>query len=410
MHLEEFVDGAMGANNPVYSLWTEAQDIWSSKNLERNIECLISIGTGVPSLTPFGGNPIEIYSTLKDMVIETEKTAERFNRDKRELGDRYYRFNVANGLENVGLEETQRRDTVSAATRRYLESQDVFRVVQTLKNHSKIAAVSDASRYAREGHRAYDAKEYTEAVELFRKSLEGLDDYDEISTDESADIHRYYAQSLYMSKQPQQSRAEFDKLVSWATQKFGPDHPETLKRRVSLGLALKGCKLLMEASTEFQIAALGFERASKERDSLQCRYQLGTVLSDHEAYDRSWPHWAEAESNLHRAFLGLSRLSSPPAEPTELFAAQVAYAQVLLKMCREVDSHRQFIAARRMAQRLGLWDEESEDVMVVTVRKGLAECEYWMGQPRRVKDGDWRRHRRNREERERDWRERTGHW
>ena len=25
---EEFVDGALGANNPIYTLWTQAQDVW----------------------------------------------------------------------------------------------------------------------------------------------------------------------------------------------------------------------------------------------------------------------------------------------------------------------------------------------------------------------------------------------
>jgi predicted acylesterase/phospholipase RssA len=55
-----FVDGATGANNPVYELWNEAQDIWPSKSLEDKIKCLVSIGTGVPSLTPFRADPIGI--------------------------------------------------------------------------------------------------------------------------------------------------------------------------------------------------------------------------------------------------------------------------------------------------------------------------------------------------------------
>ena len=46
---EEFVDGAVGANNPVAKLWNEAKSVWSDQALEGNIKCLISIGTGVPS-------------------------------------------------------------------------------------------------------------------------------------------------------------------------------------------------------------------------------------------------------------------------------------------------------------------------------------------------------------------------
>src|SRR5436190_717198 len=57
---ESFVDGATGANNPVYEVWNEAQDMWPSGSLEDKIKCLVSIGTGVPSLTPFKDDLIGI--------------------------------------------------------------------------------------------------------------------------------------------------------------------------------------------------------------------------------------------------------------------------------------------------------------------------------------------------------------
>jgi predicted acylesterase/phospholipase RssA len=126
---ESFVDGATGANNPVYEVWNEAQDMWPSGSLEDKVKCLVSIGTGVPSLTPFKGDLIGIGKSLLAIATETEKTAERFSRDKSRLEDagRYYRFNVLRGLEDIGLEDSKRKNAIVAATDRYIESQVVFK-------------------------------------------------------------------------------------------------------------------------------------------------------------------------------------------------------------------------------------------------------------------------------------------
>lgn len=126
---ESFVDGATGANNPVYEVWNEAQDVWPSGSLEDKIKCLVSIGTGVPSLTPFKDDLISIGPSLLAIATETEKTAERFSRDKSSLEEtgRYYRFNVLRGLEDIALEDSKRKNAIIAATDRYLESQAVFK-------------------------------------------------------------------------------------------------------------------------------------------------------------------------------------------------------------------------------------------------------------------------------------------
>ncbi|KAH8648725.1 acyl transferase/acyl hydrolase/lysophospholipase [Tricladium varicosporioides] len=129
---EEFVDGATGANNPVWEVWNQAQLLWGPQPLEGKIKCLVSIGTGVPSLNPFRDDVLHIGKTLVSIATETEQTAERFRRDKAHLDDsgRYYRFNVDRGLEEVGLEELKKRKEVAAATRRYIGSQGVFKQMQ----------------------------------------------------------------------------------------------------------------------------------------------------------------------------------------------------------------------------------------------------------------------------------------
>ncbi len=126
---EDFVDGATGANNPVWEVWNQAQLLWGPQPLEERIKCLVSIGTGVPSLKPFGDNVIDIGKALVAISTETEQTADRFRRHKSHLDDQgqYHRFNVDHGLEEVGLEEFKKRKEIAAATRRYVQSQAVFK-------------------------------------------------------------------------------------------------------------------------------------------------------------------------------------------------------------------------------------------------------------------------------------------
>ena len=132
---EEFVDGATGANNPSPQMWTEATDKWregSEWHLSEILQCMVSIGTGMPSLAPFKDDILGIGGTLLQIATETQKTAEQFERDHADLQDKkcLFRFNVLQGLENIGLEEASQRKTIMAATRRYLESQDVFTRLQ----------------------------------------------------------------------------------------------------------------------------------------------------------------------------------------------------------------------------------------------------------------------------------------
>jgi hypothetical protein len=120
---EYFLDGATGANNPVKVACAEARDVWQIQDsIDDHLHCLISIGTGVPSVEPFGTTLKAIAKTLKAMAVETEKTAEEFLREHTKLhtNQRYFRFNVDRGLENIGLEESGKRHHIIAATRRYI--------------------------------------------------------------------------------------------------------------------------------------------------------------------------------------------------------------------------------------------------------------------------------------------------
>ena len=133
---EEFVDGAVGANNPVNQLWVEAKNMWPDEPLEGNLKCLVSIGTGVPGVAPYGSSLLEIAKTLKRIATETDLTAEAFHRAHSDLddGNRYFRFN-ASGLEDIGLEDAAEKNRIMAATNRYVASESVMRQMRLCGNN-----------------------------------------------------------------------------------------------------------------------------------------------------------------------------------------------------------------------------------------------------------------------------------
>lgn len=136
----QFVDGALGANNPVDELEGEASNIWCSQtgDLKPLVKCFISIGTGHPSTKAIEDNMIKFLSkTLVGIATETEKTADRFIARWRQHFDerRYFRFNVQQGLQGVGLAEYQEQGTIEAATDEYLRHQEQkFRVRDCVSN------------------------------------------------------------------------------------------------------------------------------------------------------------------------------------------------------------------------------------------------------------------------------------
>ena len=147
-YVENYLDGATGANNPVFELWKEAKDTWDSEPLQQNLKSLISIGTGVPSVEPFKTTLLGIGPTLVRISTETEQTAESFQRIHSDLDEdgRYVRFNVRSGLEHIGLEDSSQRDNVMTLTERYVQSQDVFKLMKLCGN--RLAERECASLFA----------------------------------------------------------------------------------------------------------------------------------------------------------------------------------------------------------------------------------------------------------------------
>lgn len=122
-----FVDGGLGYNNPTQVLRQEATHIWPS----RSIGCIVSIGTGVFGSRDVGRSIKPLFETLKAISTDTEKVAREVKEEmEHQFPEQqvYFRFNVQQGLETVGLEEWKEMGRIQTATEAYL--QDNWRQVK----------------------------------------------------------------------------------------------------------------------------------------------------------------------------------------------------------------------------------------------------------------------------------------
>ncbi|EHK17998.1 uncharacterized protein TRIVIDRAFT_67213 [Trichoderma virens Gv29-8] len=125
--LQEYVDGANGYNNPVELVLEEVRRIW--KDAAPRVQCLVSIGTGIPNPKDFGDNLKEVFGTLKAISIEIEKNGATLLKNSTSfgIGGRYFRFNISKGLNGIGLDECDQKSLgqITAASEAYLEDERV---------------------------------------------------------------------------------------------------------------------------------------------------------------------------------------------------------------------------------------------------------------------------------------------
>ncbi|KAL9628781.1 MAG: hypothetical protein Q9204_005667 [Flavoplaca sp. TL-2023a] len=155
----KFVDGALKANNPAAEVEDEASSIWYNPTVEFKslVKCFVSIGTGHPGKKPIEDNAAKFLAkTLVDIVTETESTAESFINRWRQQHEtkRYFRFNVHQGLQDVGLEEHDKQGTIEAVTYEYVghaeqksRVRDCVQNLKTKQNKAKANFAADLDEY-----------------------------------------------------------------------------------------------------------------------------------------------------------------------------------------------------------------------------------------------------------------------
>ncbi|OCL07594.1 FabD/lysophospholipase-like protein [Glonium stellatum] len=119
-----FRDGALRDNNPIFQLINEVSQEFSS----REIGTILSLGTGVSSAISLGSGLLSVAEACAKIATDTEEKAEAFTETYCGPGgkfrNKYFKFNVTQGLQNVGLEEWHKLDRTWASTQDYLKSQD----------------------------------------------------------------------------------------------------------------------------------------------------------------------------------------------------------------------------------------------------------------------------------------------
>ncbi|KAJ6030963.1 tetratricopeptide repeat domain-containing protein [Penicillium canescens] len=115
-----YVDGAMVHNNPIRLLMREVTKVWGD---DAELFCVLSIGTGTPTTRKLGTLGHQILSACAKLATHAENIARDFKADqggRLQKEGKYFRFNVAQGLQGVKLEEWQAFDLMDASTRTYL--------------------------------------------------------------------------------------------------------------------------------------------------------------------------------------------------------------------------------------------------------------------------------------------------
>lgn len=116
---QKFADGAMTYNNPVEQVYQEAESIWPGRE-----KLLISIGTGEAPGRPLDGNILKLVDAMQAIVTDCDLKANDFHKSHLTLAENnlYFRFSVAQGLANIGLEEYAAVPDIASATDTYIAS------------------------------------------------------------------------------------------------------------------------------------------------------------------------------------------------------------------------------------------------------------------------------------------------
>ncbi|PYI22390.1 FabD/lysophospholipase-like protein [Aspergillus violaceofuscus CBS 115571] len=125
----EFVDGALGANNPTRVMLREAKRVFPP---ERIVDCVVSIGTGRKSISPVTeagwlqrwvapALPLNTIRAQKDLATGCEAVADELERQfDRYRPAVYFRFNVEQGVADVRLDDYRKLGQLKARTIGYL--------------------------------------------------------------------------------------------------------------------------------------------------------------------------------------------------------------------------------------------------------------------------------------------------
>jgi hypothetical protein len=148
---EEFLDGGLGSNNPTKILLNEVGEVFDKT---RSISCIISIGTGKADVIEAKAPgffqkviPTDLIEALKCMSTDCENIAREMESRFSTSPNLCFRFNVDQGLQDVGMEEWKELGNIKAKTIQYLEEPSIKEKVDqaalALSNNVRKCSVRD---------------------------------------------------------------------------------------------------------------------------------------------------------------------------------------------------------------------------------------------------------------------------
>ena len=139
---QPYIDGGLGCNNPSQLILNEARALFGAA---RHIGCLVSIGTGQAKVTDIKKPgffqqilPTDVIDALKKITTDCDTTHQEMLRRFTGLRDTYFRLNVDQGMQGIGLSKWEKLSIVEAHTVQYMEMEEVEKKLDSLVNAIRV--------------------------------------------------------------------------------------------------------------------------------------------------------------------------------------------------------------------------------------------------------------------------------
>lgn len=171
-----YIDAGIGCNNPTKIVLKEAKSYYRMKNYPATVPtCIVSLGTGQKDIIQLHKAAsafwfkdragLSVAPALADIVTDCENTHDEVTLMciDGNMADRYYRFNVPQGMQKIVLDEWEKADDIKTYTGKYLSlnqtEHDMERCVKNLRSgltsNPGIAEANQENRDGMAGDRLY---------------------------------------------------------------------------------------------------------------------------------------------------------------------------------------------------------------------------------------------------------------
>jgi hypothetical protein len=128
---QPYVDGGMVCNNPIVQVLEEAELVFPT----RRVACIISIGAGqahtlaiprpgwLEQILPV--LPLDLVKAVRGIAMDCEQKAQEVARRFQGLPDFYFRFNVEQGMQSIGLAQWESLGEVATHTDQYMRMVEI---------------------------------------------------------------------------------------------------------------------------------------------------------------------------------------------------------------------------------------------------------------------------------------------